>query len=226
MNNSQNIPSKDSLFDNFQTDLVTAVTDNATAWGITTGELTALTAAQTPWTGTWAIAKNKDNRTSAQVLAKITARKNYEAVLRPFIQTRIQGNPLMTAADKLLCGIKPRDTVRTRIPVPTGTPLITIVNEAGNSVVIYFHPPQGEPGSTLRGKPKGVTGMVIAIATDVTEPPKNPDECNNREILTRSPKRYTFDPGARGKTVYFFACWVNAKGEQGPWTNLQQFTIW
>lgn len=215
------LPNQDAKFDNFQSNLVSIVTTNATAWGITTGEIDALTDAQTPWTDTWLVAKVKTNRTSAQIKAKDDARKAYSAVLRPFIQTRIQLNPLLTDADKLTCGIKPRDTVRTRIPAPNATPQITLLNGAGNSMSLYFSPPRGEDGSSSRGKPKGVAAIKLAVQMG-GDAPNSPEDCRNTLTLTRSPKRFSSDPGKAGQSIYVFGCWLNAKGEEGPWSSLVQ----
>lgn len=224
MANNDYIPAPDAKFDIFQTDFVSTVTDNATNWGITTDELTSLAGAQDPWNKTWDVAKNKDNRTATQIKAKDEARKNYMAFLRPFIQTRIQLNPLLTAADKMLCGIKPRDTVRTRIPAPTATPQLTVVNGPGSGMTLYFNPPKGETGSSTRGKPRGVMGLIVAMQTDGTVP-ASPEACNVRLVLSRSPKRFSFPPEDVGKKMYYFGCWVNSKGEQGPWTLMQQFIV-
>lgn len=223
-NNSDVFPSQDAKFDDFQIDFADTVTTNAVAWGINAGEITSLTTAQSPWTDTWAVARNKDNRTRSQINAKVTARHSYEAFLRPFIQVRIQGNPLMTDADRLACGVKPRDKVRTRVPVPSGVPELTALPGTGNSMVLYFNPPKAGDGSTQRGKPKGVSGMLLAAQFGGTEP-KGPDECTYRIILTRSPKRISFDPSQAGQTIYFFGCWINAKGEQGTWTTVSKFIV-
>lgn len=228
MNKSDYLPSQDAKFDIFQDDLIGTVSAHVVAWGITPTEIAALTAAQTPWEAAWSVAKNKDNRTRAQITAKKLARKNYTGVLRPFIQTRIQRNPLLTADDIVLCGLKPRDTVRTRIPAPTGTPEITVMNGPGNTVTMYFKSPQGTDGSSQRGKPKGVAALLLVFLRSsgpMPMPPVNPQQCPERVLVSRSPKRFTFEPEDIGQRVYFFACWVNAKGEQGPWTDVQTFLI-
>ena len=224
MSNSKYIPYQDSKFDGFQVDFIAAVTANAATWGISVTELTPLTAAQAVWTPAWAVAKNKDNRTKAQIAVKTQARKDYEAVLRPFIQTRIYRNPVMSNADLLLCGVRPHSSGRTPVPQPVSVPEITVVNRFGNAVSVYFNPPKGEDGSTQRGKPKGVSGMLVVYQMGGT-PPANPKQCSSNATLTRSPKRISFQPDEAGQRVYLFGCWVNAKGEQGPWTELNQFLI-
>lgn len=107
------LPPTDPEFDTLQEILVAAVVANAVAWGIPAGEVTDVTTAQTPWTTTWAIAKNKQNATTTQREAKDLARKDYEEVLRPFIQKWIYRNAAMDSSDIELCGLRPRDNTRT-----------------------------------------------------------------------------------------------------------------
>ncbi len=228
-NNNDNLSGADNTFDNFQDGFINAVTANAVAWGIAPAEITTLTNAQTPWVAAWAIAKNKDNRTRAQITAKIEARKDYVAVLRPFIKSRIQVNVLMTDANRLECGVQPQDKTRTPVPVPNSVPVVSMVKTGTNEMALYFNQPKGEDGSSRRGKPKGATGCLIAVLRGgipgPMPPPNNPDSFTERHTLTRSPKWFILDPGSAGQTMYIFACWINGKGEQGPWGNLNTFVL-
>lgn len=219
-----NIPSRDSDFNDFQDSFITVITANMVAWGFVAAELALLTAAQSIWVAAWVLAKNKDNRTRAQINAKTAARKGYTGVLRPFIQDRIYRNSLMTDENRLECGIKPHDKKRTPITQPTGTPEIKVLAGPGNAVRVYFAPPKAGDGSKLRGKPKGVSGMVVAFQKGGT-PPANPEVCTKFDILSRSPKHVTFSPDEVGQRVYLFGCWVNSKGDRGPWTDLQSFMV-
>lgn len=222
--NNDVLPSQDAKFDTFQLDFVNTVSINQIAWGITTDEITVLTNAQGFWKTAWQVARNYKNRTTAQVTAKIEARKGYAKVLRPFIKTRIYGNALLTAQDIENCGLKPHKTTRTPIGRPTGTPMVTALADAGNGMRFYFSPPKAEDGSTRRGKPKGVTGIKVVLQVG-GEPPKGPEVCTISYQVSRSPRRFSFNPEQIGTRVYLFACWLNSKGEQGPWTTLQQFII-
>ena len=112
------IPDSDSDFDTLQAILVAAVILNAAGWNIPPTEITKLTDKQTIWAAAWLIAKDKQNSTSAQKKAKDLARKNYEKVLRPFIQKWIYRNESMDAAAVEECGLKPRDTGHTPATKP------------------------------------------------------------------------------------------------------------
>jgi len=120
------LPDKNGSFDILQGIIVKAVSDNAATWKIPTAAIGKLTAKQTIWSGAWAIAKNRKNSTTAQRKDRDIARKNYEKVLRPFIQKWIYLNEEMDEADVKKCGLNPRDTIATRVPVPEAPHIVTV----------------------------------------------------------------------------------------------------
>ena len=118
MANQDPIPATDSDFDTLQAIIVAAVVLNAAGWDIPLTAITKVTDKQTIWAAAWAIAKDKQNSTSAQKKAKDLARAAYEKVLRTFIQKWIYRNDSMDAADIEECGLKPHDTTHTPVPKP------------------------------------------------------------------------------------------------------------
>ena len=219
-----NIPTKDTEFNTFQDGFIKAVKAHSTAWGLTNTELDPLLELQSTWQQAWLHASSPDNSTAVQRHTKVMARKAYQAALGRFINARIYGNSLLSPADILLCGLKPRSTKRTRIQAPTGLPSITAKSKPGQTVLLYFTPPRGSDGGLQRGKPKGVLGMLVVQRTDGIVP-KSPADCNEVELHTRSPKRLVFNPDMAGKIVYLYGCWISAKGERGPWSALHQFKV-
>ncbi len=223
MKKEDNLPRPDGAFDTFQEVMVGAVTTNLVAWEIPAPELAKLTEKQTIWAAKWLIAKDKKNCTSAQRQGKDTARKNYEAVLRPFIQKWIYLNEVMTDEDIEECGLTPHDKIRTKVPVPETIPLVEILNMPGNVAHVIFRQQLNEPGSSKRGKPEGVSKCEFYFIID-TEP-KSPKDCTMFMQSGRSPIKIPMDAGAGGKKLWFYARWVNPAGEGGPWTTLDSFTI-
>ena len=128
------LPAGDSEFDTLQAILVAAVSTNAVDWDILAAEITKLTDKQTIWAAAWLIAKDKQNSTSAQKKAKDLARKNYEKVLRPFIQKWIYRNEAMDDSDVEQCGLKPRDTTHTPATKPTQPVAIAKRGEPGELI--------------------------------------------------------------------------------------------
>jgi len=82
------VPKPDEDFDAWQKNFMSITTANATAWGIATAEVTALTTTQTAWISAFAAGGKgqKTTRTSAQTKTKTTTRKTYEKALRNFVK--------------------------------------------------------------------------------------------------------------------------------------------
>jgi hypothetical protein len=212
------IPSKDGEFDTFQGNLVATVTANKVAWAIPDPAIAELGTPQAAWA-----AQNKKNVTTSQRTAKNEARTAYEKVLRPFIQKWIYINSNMTAADIELCGLKPHDKHHGNIPAPTTVPLIDVTLAKGNVLEIIFRQGLDEEGSSRRGKPKGVSGCRLYF--NIGSEPKTPSDCPRMGDSTRSPIKVPMPSGIGGQTVWFYACWVNARGDQGPFTKLDSFVM-
>lgn len=223
MANEDVIPRPDPDFDTFQDNLLSKCNTNAVLWGIPPTVLSDLVLLQTPWAAAWLIAKFKNNRTKTQVEAKDLARKNYEAELRPFIQTWIYRNKLMNDADIISCGLKPRDTSRTKVPVPTTVPTIQMNYITGNVLLIRFFRIDDETGALHRGKPKGINRIQIVYV--IGTQPSSPEQCTKLEEGSCSPLRINIDPNLRGQKVWFYARWINTTNEHGPWTDLDSFVL-
>ncbi len=217
------IPKKDTDFETFQSVFYAAVNTNQVAWGLPAADITSMGIQQGFWAAAWLIAKDKQNCTSAQRKAKDLARADYEALIRPFIQKWIYRNPLMDDAEVEQCGLRPRDRIRTKVPVPDAIPLVEVLPGSSNTFKVIFRQQLNEPGSTKRGKPKGVAYCEFVYV--IGSLPNSPDNCNKYHLATRSPLKVQITPGQGGQTVWFYARWVNTTGEGGPWTTLDSFLI-
>ncbi len=225
MRNPDVFPTRDDLFNNFQDGLLRKVNSKKVPWGFTTTELAVLTDQQKVWVEAWEIASNKDNRTTAQTRAKTNARKDYQKVLRPFIQARIHGNPKMTEADIISCGIKPHKLTRTPVPAPKGTPQLSLVPQGGKQVKVYFNPEKGQDGSSKRAMPNGVVGLQIRFKIGGT-PPSAINECLKYHIVTSNPFLFTFEDVKPGVIIYAIACWLGTKGQEGPSCEAQKCRVY
>jgi hypothetical protein len=56
-------------------------------------------------------------------------------------------------------------------------------------------------------------------------PPAVPDDAPLRCNISRSGQQIIFDTAIKGKTVYYFARWVNSKGEHGPWSAMSSAIV-
>lgn len=215
------LPSADGEFDTLQVIIVTAVTANATAWSIPTAEITKVTTAQAPWTSTWAIAKDKQNSTSAQKKAKDLARAAYEKVLRPFIQKWIFLNETMDASDVEECGLKPRDTSHTPATKPlAGT--ATVKPGASGELIAKCVAQAGAKYYGCIMTEGGPLPSSFEITSDgkIIPPLDNPSGAGNGsgegvtgfQIDLTSQREKHFTGLTKGKTYYFYFYLVNAAG--------------
>ena len=210
------VPGADADFDTFQAKIITEVTTNATAWSIPTDDITPVTTAQGDWTEAWAIAKNKNDCTTAETKAKDVAREDLEEVLRPFIQRYLYLNPAVTASDRSKMGLKEHSTTRTPVSDPDTVPVMEYKAATGHQLKCYYHQEADTDGVSRRGKPDGVSRIEIIYAIGITPAPAAKD-CTVLVSGTRSPVTIPFDAADTGKTIVLYARWVSTRNEPGPW---------
>jgi hypothetical protein len=217
MSKTDPIPGPDVDFDIFQSDVVLTLTTNSVAWGIPAGTIAELAAQQLLWTPAWNKAKDKGNRSRQDVEQKNVVRGGYEPVLRNAIQQFVQYNKLVPDSARVSMGIKPRDTVRTRVPVPDTVPQVDILPGNGNVLLVNFRQQPGAPGTGSRGKPDGVVRCNLRYKMGGTAP-ASVSECPLIASGTRSPITLTFSGSDAGTRIYVYAQWENSRAEGGPWT--------
>lgn len=207
------IQETDAGFNIQQGVIMKEVTTNATAWGITTADITALTTKQTAWSTAYAAVANPNDRTRPAISAKDEARVDYEKSLRKFIKQWIANNPKVPVSSRERMGLNIASETRTGVPVPITFPIGKIDFSVRMQHSIAFVDSE-TPNS--KAKPEGVHGCEVwaKIGGDA---PKTKDEVKFLKTATRTPCTYTFEGEDAGKTVYYWLRWVNTKGETGPW---------
>jgi hypothetical protein len=98
---------------------------------------------------------------------------------------------------------------------PTTTPLVILTAEEISVLHVVFAD-SATPGS--HSKPANVA--FLELVYNVNAPATTPDDCSQRNNVTRSHESIVFTPAQRGKTVYAFARWVNRNGKFGPWSGM------
>ncbi|MFZ1611489.1 MAG: hypothetical protein WAT52_10495, partial [Chitinophagales bacterium] len=210
------IPPQDIEFNIFQEVVVSTSTTNMLGWNIPAANLSNLQVLQTAWAAAWLVAKDRGNRSKAQVMAKTVARKQYEAALRPFVQQWVQLNSAVTNADRVSMNIKPRDKTRTKIPAPSTLPMVEIMPGNGSTLLLNFRQQPEANGSSRRGKPEGAASCEFYYKVD-GDAPASPADCPMRIMATRSPVMLNFDSGMSGRRIWTYSRWMNATGQGGQW---------
>lgn len=210
------LPDGHQEFDTLQEIIVKAVTANAATWQIPVAEIAKLTAKQTIWNSSWAIAKDKQNSTTAQKKNRDIARGEYEKVLRPFIQKWIYLNENMDGADVEKCGLKPRDTNRTPVALPDavtvklthGETREIIANCPVQKTAKYFGCIMTEGAPLPKNFTVSPDGKIKGLVKLLADTPAITDV---QIDLTDKRKKY-FAGLKPGSTYYFYFYVVNGSG--------------
>ena len=209
------IPQNDGEFNLWQTNLVSIAEGSAEPWGIPEESMIPLKTRQGNWEECFAIASNKQNRTSADVQAKDDARAAYEKDLRGFVAQWLSYNTRVSNSDRERMGLTVKSGSRTAAPKPTTHPVGIIDFSARMQHTIHY---TDEASPRSKAKPAGVHGCEIWMKLGGSVPVEA-SELTYLTTDTRTPFLVTFDGADAGKTVYYWLRWVNTRSEHGPWSS-------
>lgn len=132
-----------------------------------------------------------------------------EVMVRAFVKT-IQANPTTTNKMRGDVQITIPDKTGTPTPAPNAMPVVAIDTLVPLRHHIVFS------SETSRAKPKGVRALEIwlKLGGDATG---NEADYQFQAQDTDSPYIKQFVTSDSGKQAHYLFCWVNAKGERGPW---------
>jgi|GEM_PF-1695863 len=211
------IPQGDPQFNVFQLNLMKLIIDNSVAWHITQDEIDELLPLQEEWQNRWKVAQKRRLRTQTDVAEKNNARNKFKKAIRPFLQARIRHNRYMSNSEKMVCGVKPRDTTPTRIHKPDMQVDLQLSINKGRALLAHFRLGGEGDGISRYGKPKGVARceMVYTIGRQ----PANADDYDFIISASRSPYHFRdLHEKYAGQKICFYARWVNPRNEPGFWS--------
>jgi len=144
------------------------------------------------------------------------------------IKDRHFKQPPMEDADFISLGLKPKDTTKTIVPVPTGQAEADITHPGTDLVMLHIKLLTGtviDPDS-LNGyriyygiMPPGGATVEEATGHDryLMKPALTGEDLPHSRFTRRKKETLIFSPLENGKTVYFSVRIENSKGEAGPW---------
>ena len=211
--NQDYIPSNDAEFNQWFKNLCQYVTQKtgggSPEWThIPASEVTLLGDTYAAWYA--AYAPTLSPHIPAATLAKNEARKDAEAVVRPFVGQWLMWKQVsdQQRVDMGLHNPAPR---REHIPAPSTVPELS--PHAGNPRQVVV--PYRNSGSTHKGKPRDVHGIEVRWAI-LDHPPVNVNGLANSAFDTNSPLTLEFEEQDRGKRVYMAGCWeIEREGVKG-----------
>lgn len=191
--------------------------------GFDPSDLKDLELAVAAWQEAYAAHIAAQNAAMAACSIKVEARTLVERKLRPIAQY-VQTLPQMTNATRAELGITIRDRTPSRTPRPATRPTASIALSERLTHTLRL---ADEFTPTRRGKPKGVSWAEVYVAlTPVQDPaPPNPELYQYVRSITKAETNVSFTPADGGKQAHYLIRWVNATGQQGPWSDAASATI-
>ena len=215
------IPAPDAEFNAWLSNFVTYASANEVALGLVVGDLTAITTAQTSWSGALAAHVTAQQGAKSATQQKNADRAAVVSLVRALVG-QLQASAEVDDTERAALGITVADTVPTPTGPPTTRPLLMAGCIQRLQHTIAF---MDETTPTSKAKPAGVLGAEIWVKVD-DPPPVDPDtDLRFLGVDTRTPYLAQFSGADGGKPAHYMARWVNTRGEKGPWSETLTVTI-
>ena len=219
MSSNRSIPAKDADFNAWQELVAKVATTNTTAWLLDPDWMKdVLTPLRTKWKTVWAEYETPSKRTSVITSNKRDIRREYEKALMKLV-ANLRYNTKVTDADRRTIGIHIRDEKPTPVPVPTTFPTLTIDSSISGRLIINYR----ETESNSSARPKGINGAEIKWLIADEKP--SIGELTQSRFNTRSPYTLILTDLERTKKVWICARWINTRGEEGPWSTMEDAVV-
>lgn len=197
----------------WMTNFADYVATNWAALGLTTIDRDTIVAQASGMGAVHAAAQSADTRTPATVAAQTTARNASLAVFRLYSQI-INNNLAVTDEQRAALQITIRATAKTPIAAPLTWPVLTVraINPLQH---VFLWRDSSAPSLNVRSKPFGALGAQLFQYIGVT-PPSTPKLAVFVGLFTRLDIVVDLEAGDVGKTAYYYARWITARGLEGP----------
>jgi hypothetical protein len=162
----------------------------------------------------------KADNSTARRLLKDEAKKEAVAAMRDFANSFIRFNKKMDDTAKLNMGIRPRDTTPTTHGRPTSQP-DTVVENTSN----HFEHKVRAFYAGSASKPPGAYGVCYARQLGGEKPASGADIRGYSKFSRKTFMVVTYTEADKTKVCYYATCYENSKGEQGPWSPVEEAVI-
>lgn len=207
------LPTRESVLDTWLTHFSAQITAAPGAYGLSPADALSIKTAVDAWHAAYLTAAAPVTRTRGTVATKRGEKKNVVGVVRGYA-AKVRSNDAVSGELKIGLGLKLRNAKGSPVPAPASPPALSVRGFHPGFHVLRATDVDTRPG---RGKPPGTAGLLVyrAVEEDVAGGP------HSAEFLTLSTRvtfTSTFEHAQRGRTATYFARWINAKGETGPWS--------
>jgi hypothetical protein len=196
------LPQQEAALIDWGDNFVAEITAHSAEWEIPAAEIAGVTTALDAFKTLHKKAVSPE-RSPVIIEEKNEARDAFKAKVRVMVKFRFE-NPVITNADRVRCGLHPRDPVKTPFGVPATVPVIEELKPLGNSRVEIRAHDETTPDS--RAIPYGYNGCLLRYAWG-PEPLTNHASLTQSILMTRLPYTLTLPPEASGARLSCAAFW-------------------
>ena len=216
------VPGNDAAFDNWFNNINSYTADKtmgqSPAWpNIPQGDVAAMARAYSDWRDGYEPTLHP--HTPAQTAAKNVARRQAEAVIRPFVQRFLHWPPVGDD-DRINMGIPNRDRIRTDHHEVTEVVEFEVKLRNIRELLVGFW----VKSSPNKAKPAGYDGAVV-VWDLLDAPPSGPEALKRHTMASRTPHALEFAESERGKTAYVALAWQNERGRLGAFSEIQSAVV-
>lgn len=192
----------------------------ATAAGLTAADILAMNNATEDWTDDFPAHKLAQGAATSAAQTKNDTRKVTEKVMRGLGKI-IQASSGTTNDMRTTAGLPIHDTTPSKAGVPTTRPVLMLDNGQRLQQTLTA---RDEDTPNSRAKPDGVKCWELRCFIGPT-PPVDPMGCQLVDKVSKGSYTVKHDSANGGKLAHFMACWQNADGDRGPWSETVSGTI-
>ncbi len=221
------IPARDADAVNWSGNFAALITASPATYGLTAGDATAIQTAADAFFdayqlggGTYHMPVNASTKTPTTTQAKVDARVNMEAILRPYAVT-ISRNIGVATPDKIAVGVNPRTTLPTPVVAPTSFPNYMLIGGTPLNLTLQYRDSAAVSG---KAKPFGALQLQVFAMTSATVI-TDPTAIAFKAVATKAPFAIAFDPSDANKTAYVVGRWVTRTGLVGPFGPILSATV-
>ena len=217
MKNRSYIPSKESELHDWGKNLVKVTGARGAQWQIPTAATQKLISSFALYDGKYQIALDPATRTAVTVQDKNDAKKTFVADTRIYCKNYLLYNQLLTNADRDLLRLPIPDKKPTPIPPPKSIPEGRVDTSVHQRHTLYVI--DTEEVHPRGGLPDGVAAFETWRYIGDTMPT---DESEFTYVAASTTSTHVIDYRLAdvGKLVWYRFCWINARNQAGPWSEI------
>jgi hypothetical protein len=159
-----------------------------------------------------------DNST-AKRLAKDESKEEAVDAMRDFANSSIRFNKKMSDPQKLVFGVRPKDSTQTAHGKPASQP-DTVVENTPNHFEHRLRALNHATGTAT--KPEDAYGVRYAWQMGGEKPASGEKIQGQAKFSRRTSLVVTHTEAEKGMTCYYSTCYENGKGEQGSWSPVEE----